>query len=205
MTVVAATWRATAKAERRERYLRAAAELFAARGFRAVSIEELSAAAGVTGPALYRHFASKDAVLAELLVDASERLLAGATATVEERNDPLPTLRDLVAFHVDFALSEPDVIRVQDRELPSLAEEESRRVRSLQRRYSLLWTGVCRRARPETPEAEWAVRLPAVFGLLNATPYLPEDRRGKAAASLLGVMALDALLGTTARSPIPAS
>lgn len=198
---MAATWRATAKAERRERYLRAAAELFAARGFRAVSIEELSAAAGLTGPALYRHFASKDAVLAELLIDASERLLAGATATVEAGDDPLPTLRDLVAFHVDFALSEPDVIRVQDRELPSLAEEESRLVRSLQRRYSLLWTDVLHRARPGLPEAYWAVRLPAVFGLLNATPHLPAERDGVDAAAELTAMALGALLGTAGPHP----
>jgi AcrR family transcriptional regulator len=198
---VAETWRATAKAARRERYLRAAAELFAARGFHAVSIEELSAAAGVTGPALYRHFASKDAVLAELLVDASERLLAGATATVDRGDEPLPTLADLVAFHVDFALSEPDVIRVQDRELPSLAPGESRRVRSLQRRYGALWTDVLRRARPAAPLGEWAVRLPAVFGLLNSTPYLPAGSDDAATRSLLAAMALDALLGAAERPP----
>src|SRR5689334_23047082 len=101
---MAATWRATAKAERRERYLRAAAELFAARGFHAVSIEELSAAVGVTGPALYRHFAGKEAVLAALLVDASERLLDGASAIAGTSADARSTIRDLVAFHVDFAL-----------------------------------------------------------------------------------------------------
>jgi AcrR family transcriptional regulator len=193
---VAETWRATAKAERRERYLRAAAELFAARGFHAVSIEELSAAAGVTGPALYRHFASKDAVLAELLIDASERLLVGATATVASGGDPLATLVDLVAFHVDFALSEPAVIRVQDRELPSLAPEQNRRVRSLQRRYGALWTEVLRRVHPSTPAGEWALRLPAVFGLLNATPYLPAGSDDAATRELLARMALDALLGT---------
>jgi AcrR family transcriptional regulator len=192
---VAQTWRATAKAERRERYLRAAALLFAARGFHAVSIEELSAAAGVTGPALYRHFASKDAVLAELLIDASERLLAGATATVARGDHPLSTLADLVAFHVDFALSEPAVIRVQDRELPSLAHEQNREVRSLQRRYGLLWTDVLRSARPSTPAGEWAVRLPAVFGLLNATPHLPAGSDDAGTRALLEGMALDALLG----------
>ncbi len=197
---MAATWRATAKAERRERYLHAAAELFAARGFHAVSIEELSAAVGVTGPALYRHFAGKEAVLAALLVDASERLLEGATAIAASGNDPQASIRDLVAFHVDFALSAPDVIRVQDRELASLAPEENRRVRSLQRRYTLLWTDVLRRVRPEVPDAHWAVRLPAVFGLLNATPHLPAQRGGVDAAAELTTMALDALLGAGSES-----
>ena len=192
---MAETWRATAKAERRERYLRAAARLFAARGFHAVSIEELSAAAGVTGPALYRHFAGKEAVLAELLLDASERLLAGAAATVAKGDEPLPTLADLVAFHVDFALSEPDVIRVQERELPSLAAEQNREVRSLQRRYGALWLAVLQRARSAVPEAEWAVRLPAAFGLLNSTPYLPPVTDEARVRALLAGMALDALLG----------
>src|SRR5947209_11404220 len=96
------TWRATAKANRRQRYLDAAAELFAARGYAGVSIEELGAAAGVSGPALYRHFRGKEDVLAELLVSASQRLLEGATGTIAAGDEPVATLGDLVAFHADF-------------------------------------------------------------------------------------------------------
>ena len=61
---------------RREQILTTAAELFAARGFHGVSVSELGAACGITGPALYKHFPSKDAVLAEMLVSISEQLLA---------------------------------------------------------------------------------------------------------------------------------
>src|SRR5947209_4286799 len=146
--------RATAKADRRQRYLDAAAELFAARGYAGVSIEELGAAAGVSGPALYRHFRGKEDVLAELLVSASERLLDGATAAIAAGTDPAATLADLVAFHADFALAERDVIRVQDRELASLGEAASRRVRSLQRRYVEAWADVLVAVRPEVTRAE---------------------------------------------------
>ena len=45
-----------------------------------MSIEDLGAAVGVSGPAVYRHFASKQAVLAALLVGVSEHLLAGGMA-----------------------------------------------------------------------------------------------------------------------------
>jgi AcrR family transcriptional regulator len=60
---------------RREQILAIAAELFAEKGFRGVSIAELGAACGFSGPALYRHFRSKDAVLAEMLVSISDELL----------------------------------------------------------------------------------------------------------------------------------
>ena len=60
---------------RREQILAIAAELFAQKGFHGVSIAELGAACGFSGPALYRHFRSKDAVLAEMLVSISDELL----------------------------------------------------------------------------------------------------------------------------------
>ena len=60
---------------RRDEILSTAAELFAARGFHGVSVADIGAACGVSGPALYKHFASKDAVLAAMLVDISQRLL----------------------------------------------------------------------------------------------------------------------------------
>src|SRR4051812_50088701 len=64
---------------RREQILRAAAQLFAQRGSRNVGVDDIGAAVGVTGPAIYRHFAGKDAMLAEMLGRISERLLAGGT------------------------------------------------------------------------------------------------------------------------------
>ena len=61
---------------RREQILDIAADLFAQKGFHGVSIAELGAACGFSGPALYRHFRSKDAVLAEMLVSISDELLS---------------------------------------------------------------------------------------------------------------------------------
>ena len=79
----------TAEPTRREQILATAADLFAARGFHGVSVDDLGAACGISGPALYRHFASKDAVLAEMLVSISERLLEVGRERVGRR----PTTR----------------------------------------------------------------------------------------------------------------
>ena len=85
-----ATMRQTAKARRRQAILDHAKRLFAASGFRAVSIEEIGAGAGISGPAVYRHFGSKEDILAELLVGISEYLHAGGAA-VSYTHLTLPT------------------------------------------------------------------------------------------------------------------
>ena len=112
---------------RREQILQAAAQLFAERGSRAVGMDDVGAAVGVTGPAIYRHFAGKDAMLAEMLLRISERLLAGGSERVADAGaDPAAQLRALIAFQVDFALDNPALITVQDRDLGSLAERGGR-------------------------------------------------------------------------------
>ena len=118
------TQRSRAKETRRQALLSAAASLFAANGFNRVSLEDLGAAAGVSGPAVYRHFPGKQAVLGALLLSVSQDLLDGGRRVVADAADPLAALSRLVQFHVDFALSNPDVIRVQDRDFSNLTDED---------------------------------------------------------------------------------
>jgi len=168
------TARGRAKAERRDALLAAAARLFARRGFDGVSIEDLGSAAGVSGPAVYRHFPGKQAVLAALLVGASERLLVGGRAVVAQAGDDTPAtivLESLIRFHTDFALTDPDVIRVQERDLAALPDGDRHTVRELQRAYVELWLDVLTGARPGTDRVELRLRAQATFGLLNSTPF----------------------------------
>src|SRR5882757_7815157 len=92
------------KASRREQILAAAAELFAHHGFHGVGIDDIGAAVGISGPALYRHFRSKDAILGEMLNSISHYLLDGGTRRAEIGGAPGELLTALVRFHVDFAL-----------------------------------------------------------------------------------------------------
>jgi AcrR family transcriptional regulator len=116
----ATTRRSRAKSDRRTQLIAAAERLVAERGYLAVRLEDIGAAAGVSGPAIYRHFPNKEALLVELLVGISTRLLAGATAVVERATDPADALDGLIDFHLDFALGESDLIRIQDRDLGHL-------------------------------------------------------------------------------------
>ncbi|WP_022886951.1 TetR family transcriptional regulator [Glaciibacter superstes] len=191
--IAPATPRSRAKADRREALLAAAAALYARSGFNGVSIEDLGTAVGVSGPAVYRHFTGKQAVLAALLVGVSEDLVFGGRAVADQADDAASALRSLIAFHVDFALSNPDVIRVQDRDLDQLADEDRHRVRALQRSYVELWVDVLGRAHPGVDAASLRIRAHATFGLINSTPHSAAASPTSAVRALLEEMALAAL------------
>ncbi|GGO88267.1 TetR family transcriptional regulator [Nocardioides phosphati] len=176
---------------RRDEILAIAATLFARRGYHGVSVAELGKACGMSGPALYKHFASKEAVLAEMLVGTSEELLQGGRARARGLT-PEEALAALVDWHIDFALRHRALIVVQDRDWSSLPDDAREQVRSLQRRYVELWAKQLRAAHPALRPVEARARVHAAFGLLNSTPHsalLPDE----AMRATLREMALGAL------------
>jgi AcrR family transcriptional regulator len=179
---------------RREQILAIAADLFAARGFHGVSVAELGAACGVSGPALYKHFPSKQAMLAEMLVSISERLLeVGRERVAAAGGDATAALRGLVDWHVEFALGHRALIIVQDRDWESLPVDARDAVRRLQRSYVALWTDQLRALRPELSRAAAHAAAQAAFGLLNSTPRAGHGVPDSELRGLLATMALAAL------------
>ena len=73
-------------AETRERLLRAAADVFAERGYDGTRVADIAAAAGVSNGALYAHFGSKADLLVDALRTHGRRLLAEAFATDPDRS-----------------------------------------------------------------------------------------------------------------------
>ncbi|MER6978763.1 TetR/AcrR family transcriptional regulator, partial [Streptomyces carpinensis] len=164
---------------RREQILKEAARLFAERGFHGVGVDEIGAAVGISGPGLYRHFAGKDAMLAELLVGISGQLLTGAKRRLAESDGvagPEAVLDSLIEGHIDFALDDRPLITLHDRELDRLRDSDRKLVRQLQRQYVELWVEVVRRVHPDLAEPAARSAVHSVFGLLNSTPHL--GRRG---------------------------
>ena len=163
---------------RREQILKEAARLFAERGFHGVGVDEIGAAVGISGPGLYRHFAGKDAMLAELLVGISGQLLTGARRRVAEADggpdgrDAEAVLDSLIEGHIDFALDDRPLITLHDRELDRLRDSDRKLVRQLQRQYVELWVEVLREVYPGLAEPAARSAVHSVFGLLNSTPHL---------------------------------
>lgn len=171
----------------------AAAELFAGRGYHGVSIAELGRAVGLTGPALYRHFSGKDAVLARMLLDISGRLLAEGAARAAVAAGPGEALDALLRWHIDFALDNPALITVHERELDNVPEAQRHEIRRLQRAYVEEWVRVLRRMHAGLPEERARTATHAVFGLLNSTPHSAGGLSRGAMEELLYTMARAAL------------
>ena len=183
---------------RREQILETAAELFAAKGFHGVSVGEIGRACGISGPALYKHFASKDAVLAAMLVDISQRLLEEGQARVASADDAYDAVDALIGWHIDFALRHRALIVVQDRDWQSLPPQAREQVRALQREYVDVWAAQLRRLHRGLHTDRARAMAHAAFGLINSTPHsglIPDE----AMRGVLHRMALGALTGPQTR------
>jgi AcrR family transcriptional regulator len=179
---------------RRDQILETAADLFAARGFHGVSVGEIGKACGISGPALYKHFDSKDAVLAAMLVGISETLLDEGRVRVAGATSPRRALESLVAYHTDFALRHRSLIVVQERDWQSLPPAARERVRHLQREYVDVWAAQLRRLHRGLHTDRARAMAHAAFGLINSTPHsglIPDE----AMRGVLQRMALGALVG----------
>jgi AcrR family transcriptional regulator len=183
---------------RRDEILQIAVGLFAARGYHGVSMDDIGSAAGVTGPALYHHFAGKEAMLVAALIPVSEGLLNGGQERVGRHpDDARAALADLIDFHVDFALENPAVIALHLHELDRLPEEPRRQIRRLQRLYVEEWVTVLATLRPELDAAEARVLAHSAFGLMNSTPFLGGEVDRRRRAALLREATINALIGRT--------
>ncbi|HJF15533.1 MAG TPA: TetR/AcrR family transcriptional regulator [Enteractinococcus helveticum] len=165
------TQRQMEKERRREQLLTAAARLFAARGFAAVSLDEIGAEVGVTGQAIYRHFESKQDMLGVLIGQASHFLLTRGGEIEAANGDTFERLRLLVDLQTEFALSSSDIIRVQDRDLSSVEEAMQRDIRRMQREFIDIWIRAMQQIHPQETTDQLVVRAHAVFGLINSTGH----------------------------------
>jgi AcrR family transcriptional regulator len=180
---------------RRDEILEIAVGLFAARGYHGVSMDDIGSAAGVTGPALYHHFAGKEAMLVAALIPVSEGLLVGGRQRVADHSGR-DALESLIDFHVEFALENPAVIALHLHELDRLPEEPRRQIRRLQRLYVEEWVTVLTGLRPEFSAGEARVLAHAAFGLMNSTPFLGGEVDRRRRAELLRAATAAALLPT---------
>jgi AcrR family transcriptional regulator len=177
---------------RRQELLAIAADQFAAFGFHNVTVDDIGRAAGISGPALYHHFAGKEALLGEMLVSISQQLLDGGRTLAESQ--PPDLLEQLILFHCQFAVDNRSLITVHFRDLIHASVADRRRVRRLQATYALLWTNtvVARNLGVDERTARAAVH--ATFGLINSTPFSSTLPRA-AMIDLLSAMSSSALAG----------
>src|SRR5213593_68554 len=100
--------------------LEVAADLFRKRGFAAVGVDEIGSVAGVTGPAIYRHFKGKDEILGALFEEGMDELFHLTAGSFE---DPWEELRHVARNHALYILKNPRLAAVWIHEQRALNEE----------------------------------------------------------------------------------
>ncbi|MCW2663518.1 MAG: hypothetical protein JWP83_4670 [Mycobacterium sp.] len=89
-----------------------------------VILREAARAAGVSHSAAYRHFADREALLAEVSRFARNELAAQMRRRVNRATDPRKRLRAVGTAYIDFAISEPGLFRTAFTSHPATAGDE---------------------------------------------------------------------------------
>ncbi|HEX3788847.1 MAG TPA: TetR/AcrR family transcriptional regulator [Pseudonocardiaceae bacterium] len=166
---------------RKERILGAAADLVASKGYHAVSIADIGAAAGITGSGIYRHFESKSAVLVALFDRIIDGLLSDEEKVVQGSGDLRQVLRELIAGQVEFVVGDRVLAQVYHHEINNLPAEDRRRLRRKQRLYLEEWVHVLAELRGDLTDTEARAIVHAAIGAIQSSLFyrtgLPEDRQ----------------------------
>jgi len=153
------------RAERERQTLDAARTLFAARGFTAVTMDEVAAVVGVTKPLLYAYFGNKERLYLACMEPAAEALVETVAAAVRDTATPAEALR--AGVHAFFAFVDRDrsAWRVLfDETLPAGAEPARRAAEQRDRLIAMIAAAQLERL----PAARRAAARPQVEALSAA-------------------------------------
>ncbi len=166
------------RGSRRLHIVTAAADLFAADGYPAAGMDQIGAAAGITGPAIYRHFDSKAAILAAVfdgIIDA----VTQAPDVASVGGDPAEELSALVGVYARAVASRRRLMGVFVREVHHLPPEHQVRLDERQRVLVRQWRSLLSAVHPSWSVEVIRATVHGCFGMLNALgtfdSALPDD------------------------------
>jgi AcrR family transcriptional regulator len=182
------------KTPRQRDFIAAAARLFSACGYHSVGINDISAELGLSGPAIYRHYPSKEALLVAVLDEAITSHLEEVRDIVSSGSTPRETLDAIVDHHIKFAYGEIENIVTWRTEFRSLPEADRHYLRYLQRLYIDEWVRTVRSVRRDLTDDQVRACCHAAIAILQS----PTEFRGplgrRELTPLLSRMAIEALL-----------
>ncbi|MGH3760535.1 TetR/AcrR family transcriptional regulator [Actinophytocola sp.] len=178
---------------RREELLSAATRLFGDRGFHAVSMEDIGAAAGIAGPSIYRYFPGKSAILVAAGYRMADRLARSADTAIGEGGDPRDRLTRLVSSYVDILLASESLMATFVSELDNLPDPDRKELVRVQRSYVAQWTGQLRTLAPELSEPEARITVHAALTIVNDLARTPRIAARPGIAAELAELAVTVL------------
>jgi AcrR family transcriptional regulator len=133
--------------ETRERLLRAAVNLYSAKGFSGASVEDICRRARVTKGAFYHHFESKAHLIMAIHNGFVDLQIAEITAVIEKDLPPEETLAEAIVVIIRNILNQKASISLFMREYPAMPRDVDRAVRDSRLKYEQLLVGVIDRGR----------------------------------------------------------
>ena len=173
---------------RREALLAQAVALFAARTYASVSLEDVAATLGSTGPSVYNHFPSKSAILVTALARGSAVLSMQVADTLAAATSPGDALAALLRSYAEFAASHPALIDLMISEVRSLPADDRQATLTAQRDYVAELVQLLQQVHPALGPAQAGVRIQAALMIANDIARTPPLR--DLAASTEAVAAL---------------
>ncbi|CAM3332213.1 TetR/AcrR family transcriptional regulator [Tsukamurella hominis] len=180
----AAAPRGLARIAKREQILAAAVELFAARTYDGVALEDIAAAVDLAPSSIYNHFASKEEILSSALHRANGFVQVDLDEVLAATDDPGVALHAIVGRYAGFAVRHPGMTQAIVSEIGELAERESAVLIEPQRAYVGEWVHLY----GSVDDADPAARRVAVMAAITAVNQLactPGAPRGAERAALV--------------------
>jgi len=187
---------------RRAEILAAAAALFRERGFRATSLDDIGAVAGVSGPAIYRYFKNKHELLSVLTEEAAITWRATVDEVLNQNTPPLVTLECLIDAAVTLQLENGNLRTVYQQEFRMLDEADRRRVARIDRVTMAEWVHLLCEVRPGLSDEEARAAVMMIDGLLRSVSSWHTNMDQEALAGVMKDMALGGLLALGGSRPI---
>lgn len=159
--VVPPTCRGVDRPVRREALLRASADLFARRGFPAVTLDDIGAAVGMAGPGLYASFASKQQLLEALLRRSVDWLEYRTRMDLTEDQGAAERLGALLDAYIDFTHAEPSLASLLLTETQHAAPDLAEQLDQVERESVNEWTDLLRSLDGELDTAVARVQVQA--------------------------------------------
>ena len=167
-----ATGRQTKGERTREAIMAAATDLFRERGFRETSLGDIGAAAGVSGPAIYRYFKSKGELLSVLIEEAAITWRGTVDEVLNEDTPPMVTLERLIDAAIVLQLRNGNLRDVFVKEYRSLDDDARRRVARIERVRMAEWVHLLCEVRPGLSDEEARAAVTMVDGMLRSITAL---------------------------------
>jgi AcrR family transcriptional regulator len=155
------------RGSRRTLIVAAAADLFAAGGYPAAGMDQIGAACGITGPAIYRHFDSKAAILAAVfdgIIDA----VTARPARPRIDSSAADELLELVEVYAGAVAERRRLMAVFVREVHHLPPEHGAKLAERQRGLVRRWRVLLGETNPGWSPEVIRTTVHGCFGMLNA-------------------------------------